>query len=354
MKRNFDITRQTIDKSRVDTLDETNIPFGQLYSDHMFIADYKNGEWQDLRIVPFGNISVSPANTTLHYAITVFEGLKAYRNQEGGVNIFRPDANAKRLNISAERMCIPTVPEELFMQALTELITLDQAWVPSLENTALYIRPFIFATDEFIGIRPSENFRFMIITSPVGAYYTRPVNVKIETHYARAVEGGTGFAKAGGNYGASLYPARQAKTKGFDQLIWTDAKTHQYIEESGTMNVMFVIDGKIITAPTSGTILKGITRDSVLTLAKSWGLEVIEKPVAVKEIINTASEGRLEDAFGVGTAATIAPIAKIGFEEDIYELPPVATRKLSTQLLKALTDIRTGKAEDTNGWIHTI
>lgn len=354
MKRNFDITTKAISQSRIDTLDESNIPFGQLYSDHMFIADFKNGEWQDLRIVPYENISVSPANTTLHYAITVFEGLKAYRNEEGGVNIFRPDANAKRLNISAERMCIPPVPEELFMQALTELITLDQAWVPSLANTALYIRPFIFATDEFIGIRPSETFRFMIITSPVGAYYTRPVNVKIETQYARAMEGGTGYAKAGGNYGASLFPAKQAKAKGFDQLIWTDAKTHQYIEESGTMNVMFVIDGKLLTAPTSGTILKGITRDSVLTLAKSWGLEVLEKPVAVQEIISAAKEGRLQDAFGVGTAATIAPIAKIGFDEDVYELPAVESRTLSSKILKELTDIRCGKIADTHGWIHKI
>lgn len=248
----------------------------------------------------------------------------------------------------------PPVPEELFMQALTELIKLDQAWVPSLPNTALYIRPFIFATDEFIGIRPSENFRFMIITCPVGAYYTKPVNVKIETQYSRAVEGGTGYAKAGGNYGASLYPARQAKAKGFDQLIWTDAKTHQYIEESGTMNVMFVIDGKLLTAPTSGTILKGITRDSVLTLAKSWGLEIVEKPVAVQEIINAAKEGRLQESFGVGTAATIAPIATIGFEEDIYELPPVETRELSMKILKELTDIRSGKVSDTNGWIYKI
>lgn len=354
MKRNFDIITKAITQSRIDALDESNIPFGKLYSDHMFMADFKNGEWQDLRIVPYENISVSPANTTLHYAITVFEGLKAYRNEEGGVNIFRPDANAKRLNISAERMCIPPVPEELFMQALTELIKLDQAWVPSLPNTALYIRPFIFATDEFIGIRPSENFRFMIITCPVGAYYTKPVNVKIETQYSRAVEGGTGYAKAGGNYGASLYPARQAKAKGFDQLIWTDAKTHQYIEESGTMNVMFVIDGKLLTAPTSGTILKGITRDSVLTLAKSWGLEIVEKPVAVQEIINAAKEGRLQESFGVGTAATIAPIATIGFEEDIYELPPVETRELSMKILKELTDIRSGKVSDTNGWIYKI
>ena len=345
---------QQTSQSRIDTLDESNIPFGQLYSDHMFVADYTNGEWKDLRIAPYQNISISPANSALHYGITIFEGLKAYRNPQGEVMIFRPDANAKRLNISAERMCIPEVPESLFMEALTELVKLDNSWVPSSPNTALYIRPFVFGTDEYIGIRPSQNFRFMIITCPVGSYYSQPVNVKIETEYSRAVEGGTGFAKAGGNYAASLYPAKLAQEKGFHQLVWTDAKTHQFIEESGTMNIMFVVDGKLITAPTSGTILKGITRDSVLTIARDWGMEVEERPIAVKEIVSSAKEGRIQEAFGVGTAATIAPIAKIGFEEDTYELKHSDQGKFSSKILKELNDIRTGVIEDRYGWTFKV
>lgn len=345
---------QRTNTSRIDTLDESNIPFGQLYSDHMFIADYKNGEWQDLRIEPYQNISVSPANSALHYGITIFEGLKAYRNPQGEVMVFRPDANAKRLNISAERMCIPEVPEALFMEALTELIKLDSSWVPSSPNTSLYIRPFVFGADEYIGIKPSENFRFMIITCPVGAYYSQPVNVKIETKFSRAFDGGTGFAKAGGNYAASMYPAKLAQEKGFHQLIWTDGKTHEYIEESGTMNVMFVIDGKLLTAPTSGTILKGITRDSVLTIARDWGMEIEERPIAVKEIISAAREGRLDEAFGVGTAATIAPIAKIGYEDEILEINHPSGGEFSDKILKELNDIRTGIIEDKYGWTYKV
>lgn len=345
---------QKTNSSRISELDESNIPFGQLYSDHMFIADYKDGKWQDLRIEPYQNISVSPANSTLHYGITIFEGLKAYRNPQGEVMIFRPDANSRRLNISAERMCIPTVPETLFMKALTELIKLDSSWVPSSPDTALYIRPFVFGTDDYIGIRPSQNFRFMIITCPVGSYYSEPVNVKIETEYSRAFEGGTGFAKAGGNYAASLYPAKLAQEKGFHQLIWTDSKNHEYIEESGTMNVMFVINNTLITAPTSGTILKGITRDSVLQIARDWGMAVEERQIAVKEIVSAAKDGTLEEALGVGTAATIAPIAKIGFKDELYEINNPTGNLFSTKALKELNNIRTGVIEDRYGWTYQV
>ncbi|NVK84049.1 MAG: branched-chain amino acid aminotransferase [Cytophagia bacterium] len=341
-------------QSRINELDENNIPFGKLYSDHMFIADYVNGEWQDFRIVPYQNMSVSPAMTTLHYAITIFEGLKAYKNAAGEVVIFRPQANASRLNISAERMCIPEVPESLFMDGLTELLKLDSSWVPSKPGTALYIRPFVFGTDEYIGVRPSENYRFMIITCPVGAYYTKPVKVKIETKFSRAFEGGTGYAKAGGNYAASLYPAQLAQQQGFDQLIWTDGKTHEFVEESGTMNVMFVIDGVLRTAPTSGTILKGITRDSVLTIAREWGMQVEESPVRVSEVVEAAKEGRLQEAFGVGTAATIAPIASIGYEDELFDLPTADDSYFSKKILKELDGIRTGETEDRHGWVYKI
>lgn len=345
---------QPIANSRIQELVENNIPFGALYSDHMFLADYYDGEWHDARIVPYQNISLSPANATLHYAITVFEGMKAYKNPEGEVIAFRPKANAERLNISGQRMCIPEVPQELFMEGLTQLLKLDSAWVPSAVNTSLYIRPFVFATDEYIGIRPASNFRFMIITCPVGAYYSKPVSVKIETEFARAFEGGTGHAKAGGNYGGSLYPALKAQKKGFDQLVWTDGKTHKYIEESGTMNIMFKVDDTLITAPTSGTILKGITRDSVLQIARDWGIKVEERPIKVAEIVQAAREGGIQEAFGVGTAATIAPIAKIGFEDEIFELPNPENGELAQNILRELNNIRYGLIEDRYGWTYKI
>ncbi|MFT6828621.1 MAG: branched-chain amino acid aminotransferase [Roseivirga sp.] len=350
MTETMDISVEKVSQSRIDSLDVHNIPFGKLYSDHMFIADYKDGQWQSPRIVPFQNISMSPANMTLHYAITIFEGMKAYKNEEGEVLLFRPEMNAKRLNISAERMCIPDVPESLFMEALKQLIDLDRSWVPNAPNTSLYVRPFVFSTDEYIGIRPAESFRFMIITCPVGAYYSAPVKVKIETKFSRAFEGGTGFAKTGGNYASGLYPAKLAKAKGFDQLVWTDGKSHEYIEESGTMNVMFVINNTLITSQTSGTILKGITRDSVLTLARDWGMEVEERNVSVKEVVEAAKNGELQEAFGVGTAATIAHIEQIGFEDEIYELCAIESREFSNRVLKTLDEIKTGRVEDKFGW----
>ncbi|PIQ49903.1 MAG: branched chain amino acid aminotransferase [Cytophagales bacterium CG12_big_fil_rev_8_21_14_0_65_40_12] len=350
MIETMDISIEKVSQSRIDSLDVQNIPFGKLYSDHMFIADYKNGRWESPRIVPFQNISMSPANMTLHYAITIFEGMKAYKNEQGEVLLFRPEMNAKRLNISAERMCIPDVPESLFMEALTQLIDLDRNWVPNAPNTSLYIRPFVFSTDEYIGIRPAESFRFMIITCPVGAYYSAPVKVKIETKFSRAFEGGTGYAKTGGNYASGLYPAKLAKAKGFDQLVWTDGRSHEFIEESGTMNVMFVINDTLITSQTSGTILKGITRDSVLTLARDWGMKVEERNVSVKEVVEAAKNGTLQEAFGVGTAATIAHIAQIGHQDEVFELLPIENRIFSNRVLKTLDEIKTGQVEDKFGW----
>lgn len=341
---------QKVAQSRIDELDVNNIPFAKIYSDHMFVADYYNGEWQDLRIMPYQALPISPANTAIHYGISIFEGMKGYKNAEGDVLLFRPEKNAQRLNISAERMCIPEIPEALFMQALTELIRLDSQWVPGKDGTSLYIRPVVFATDEYIGIRPPESFRFMIITCPVGAYYSAPVKVKIETKFVRAVEGGTGYAKTAGNYAASLYPAKLAQKEGFDQLVWTDGKTHEYIEESGTMNVMFIIDDVLITAPTSGTILNGITRDSVLTLARDWGMTVEERPVKVAEIVEAARQNRIQEAFGVGTAATIAQISAIGYEDELFELTETTTRQFSNRVLSTLDEIKTGKVEDKFGW----
>jgi branched-chain amino acid aminotransferase len=350
----INISVEKTTNSKLSQFDQENLVFGKLYSDHMFIADYENGEWGDFRIVPYGDLSISPANTTLHYSQTVFEGLKAYRTKDGEIAVFRPIDNAKRLNKSAERVCIPELPEEIFMEGLHELLKLDHEWVPSKEGTSLYIRPFIFGFDPYVGIRPSDTYKFIIITCPVGAYYAEPVKVKVETHYTRAAAGGTGFAKTGGNYAAALYPAVQAQKEGYNQLIWTDGKNHEYIEEAGTMNLMFVIDNKLVTAPTGDTILKGITRDSVMTLAKEWGIEVEERPIKVTEVIDAIKEGRMQEAFGAGTAATIAQIKAIGYDGVDYELPAVEGREISNRMLADLNKIKSGELEDKHGWLYKI
>ncbi|BDD03447.1 branched-chain amino acid aminotransferase [Aureibacter tunicatorum] len=354
MNETIDIKINKVKESRIKSIDFNNIVFGTVYSDHMFVADYYDGKWQNFSIEPYAPLSLSPGNAVLHYGQSIFEGLKAYKAADGSVQVFRPEANAERLNTSAERMCIPEVPQELFMTGLKELLSIDKGWVPKSKGASLYIRPYVFAMDEYIGIRPSNTYKFIIFTCPVGAYYSEPVNVKIETHFTRATPGGTGFAKAAGNYAGSLYPAKLAQKEGYHQLIWTDALTHEYIEESGTMNVMFIVDGKLITAQAGDTILNGITRNSVLTLAREWGIEVVEGPVAVKDIVKAAEEGRLEEAFGTGTAATIAQIQKIGYNGTDYELPPVEQREFSNKVLEKLDAIKYGEEPDNHGWILKI
>lgn len=350
----LDIQINRTRNSRINEVDMVNPAFGKVYSDHMFMADFYDGDWQDLRILPYGDLKISPANTTLHYASTIFEGLKAHRADTGKVQLFRPRDNARRMIASAERMCMPHVPEELFMQGLNELLKLDNSWVPNAPGTSLYVRPFQLAMDPYVGIRPSDTYSFMIITGPVGAYYSEPVRVKIETKFTRAAAGGTGFAKTGGNYAAALYPAKLAQEQGYHQLIWTDAKTHEYVEESGTMNLMFVINDTLLTAPTGDTILKGITRDSILQLARDRGMKVEERPIKVTEVISSIENGSLQEAFGAGTAATVAQIQAIGFEGTDYELPEVATRKYSNSFLKDLNDIKSGVKEDKHDWIYEI
>ena len=350
MVSTYDITTRQIPQSRISELDMNNIEFAKIYSDHMFLADYSGGDWNNLRIQPYDNISLSPANPAIHYGQSIFEGLKGYKDDNGDVLVFRPVDNFHRMNESAKRMVMPEIPEEVFMDGLIELMKLDRAWVPPHEGTSLYIRPFMFAVDEYIGVRPSDNFLFMIITSPVGAYYSHPVRVKIEKHYTRAVKGGTGFAKTAGNYAASLYPAKLAQQDGYDQLIWTDGQKHEYIEESGTMNIMFMIDDTLVTAPTGDTILRGITRDSVLTLAKDWGVPVEERPISVTELIDALEAGRVTEAFGVGTAATIAHIATIANDGVDYDLPSGENWKFSKKVLETLDGIKTGRLEDKFGW----
>lgn len=342
---------QRSQRSRLPETDFSNLPFGKVFSDHMFIADFKDGEWKNARIVPYGYIQVSPATPAIHYGQSIFEGLKAYPSPQGEALVFRPLDNLKRMNISAERMCMPMIPEELFMESLQTLIDTDRKWIPTQEGASLYIRPFMFSADEYIGIRPSQDFTFMVLLSPAGAYYSAPVNVKIETHFTRAVAGGTGYAKAGGNYGGSIYPAKLAQDQGFHQLLWTDGKEHRYIEESGTMNVMFVINDTLITPALSDSILAGITRDSVLQLAKRWGMNVQERKIEVSELVNRLKEGKVSEAFGVGTAATIAPIAAIGYDDRLYELPPIEKRKVGNRLYSELKAIKRGTGADPFGWI---
>jgi branched-chain amino acid aminotransferase len=348
------ISIQKVRQSRLPEVDFSNIPFGKIYTDHMFIADYRNGEWGNLRIIPYGYMPISPATPALHYGQSIFEGMKALPNAKGEALVFRALDNWNRMNISGERMCMPYIPEELFMESLSTLIDLDRAWIPQEDGSSLYIRPFMFSADEYIGIKASENFTFMIILCPVGAYYSTPVKVRIETHYTRAVEGGTGYAKAGGNYGGAIYPAKLAQDKGYHQLIWTDGKNHEYIEESGTMNVMFVIEDTLVTPALSDSILAGITRDSVLKLARHWGMKVEERRISVRELVDGLQKGKAKEAFGAGTAATIAHIELIGFEDKDYYLPPIAERKFSNRVLEELDGIKRGTKPDPFGWISKM
>lgn len=337
-------------QSRLQQVDFNNLIFGKTMSDHMFIADYCDGKWQNSRIVPYGDLLLSPATSALHYGQTIFEGMKAYKNKEGDTLLFRPTDNWKRFNISAQRMCMPQIPEEVFMEGLTELVRLDSAWVPSDDGCSLYIRPFMFATNAYIGVKSSETYTFIIFTGPVGLYFSKPVKVKIETEFIRSAEGGVGGAKCGGNYAGSLYPAQLAHRRGYDQLISTDAREHIYIEESGAMNVMFVMDGKLVTPIVSDTTLDGITRKTIIAIANHWGIPVEERRVSVKEVIEAIKECRLESAFGAGTAAIISPIAVIGCDGVDYNLPEATTKVFAQKVKNYLTEIYTGKTEDIFGW----
>jgi branched-chain amino acid aminotransferase len=348
------ITLERVKKSRLPETDFNNLPFGKVYTDHMFMADYREGRWTNMRIVPYGHMLVSPASPAIHYGQSIFEGMKAHAATDGAAYIFRALDNLTRLNISADRMCMPAIPEEIFFEGLRELLHVDRAWIPTTPGSSLYIRPFMFSADEYIGIRASQDFTFMIILSPVGAYYSSPVKVKIETHYTRAVAGGTGYAKAGGNYGGAIYPTKLAMEEGYHQIIWTDGVEHRYIEESGTMNVMFIFNDTLVTPALSDSILAGITRDSVLQLARDWGMKVEERKISVQEIVGHLEAGTLKEAFGVGTAATIANIELIGYQERQYSLPPVDQRVFAPKVFHALDEIKRGITKDKYGWMMKL
>jgi len=349
-----DIKIEKIAHSRVTEYDVNNVPFGKCFSDHMLVAEYANGQWEKASIMPYKDVPMSYAMSALHYGQAIFEGMKAYKNDNGEVSVFRPLENFKRMNKSAIRMAMPEVPEEIFMGGLIELLKLDASWVPTSETGSLYIRPFLIATDEAIGVKASDTYKFIIITCPAGKYYSEPIKVLVETNYIRAVEGGVGFVKAAGNYGRSLYPTRLAQQKGYQQVIWTDGKTHSFVEESGTMNLIFLIGDTIVTPALSDTILAGITRNSVLALAKEWGMKVEERKVSIDEILKAHADGILNEVFGVGTAATVAQIIGIGHVDNYYPLPPVEERKFSTKVDETLRNIRKGKIEDTLHWMFKI
>lgn len=347
----FDVQIKKVSQSRINQLDKENIQFGKLYADHMLVAHYENGAWGQPEIIPFDNLKLSPATTFIHYGQSIFEGVKAYKDPQENPIIFRPEDNWKRLNRSANRMAMPDVPKEIFIDGMRALVDLDKDWIPTAEGTSLYIRPFLFATDEFIGVKPAEKFTFMIITSPAGPYYAKPVNIFVQDQYVRAFPGGIGFTKAAGNYGASMYPTMKIREMGYDQILWTDGYEHKYVQEIGTMNVFFVIGDKAITPNTGETILEGVTRDSVITLLREKGIAVEERPISIDEIVQAYKDGLLKEAFGTGTAASIAPIAELTYKENHIVLPPVEDWAMTNWLKTELSDLRYGRKPDTHGWI---
>lgn len=351
---NFVIDYELVKQSRINEFQLSSVEFGQEPTDHMFIAEYENGSWQNCRIQPFHPLMLSPFNLSLHYGQTVFEGMKAYRTENGNISIFRVQKHSERFNQSLRRMLMPEVPLELFREALHAFLTVDQAWVPDEPDSSLYIRPFMIANENRIKVKIGEKFLFMIVASPAKNYYNKTLNVKVETHYSRAAQGGTGKAKCGGNYGAAFYPTFLANQQGFDQLIWTDPVAHQYIEESGTMNLFFVINNQLFTPQLTDSILEGITRDSIITLAKNQNIPVFEKRISVHEIQEALENKTMQEAFGSGTAAIVAPIGTIAIHDKTYTLPAYSPSSWMFQFKQTLNDIRTGKQPDIFHWNDII
>ena len=349
-----DIPVRKVNHSRIKEVDFDQLEFGKYIADHMLVCDYANGEWKQPQIVPYANLSLSPSALALHYGQTVFEGMKAFRTHDGRINIFRMEKHYDRFVKSLQRMCMAVPPKDIFMDGLMQLISVDEAWVPAKQGHALYLRPFVFASEARFGVKVSEEYSFVIFTGPVPALYTDPIKVKVETHYIRAARGGTGFAKCGGNYGASFLPTQNARLAGYDQVLWTDAKENKYIEESGMMNVMFVINNILVTAPLSDSILDGVTRDSLLTLANDLGYKVEERAVAITELEQAFKSGSITEAFGAGTAAVVAPIKTIHINGIDFMLPKYDENKLMFKLKNKLEQIRLGIDEDNHHWNYII
>jgi branched-chain amino acid aminotransferase len=340
--------------SKLATLDLNNVPFGKYFTDHMLEVNYENGEWGAVEIKPYQAITIDPACAALHYGQAIFEGIKAYKNQDGEAFIFRPEDNFHRFNISAERMEMPKVPEEIFMEGMKQLVKLDEDWIPAKPDHSLYIRPFMFSTDEVIGVKPSSKYKFMIILSPTGPYYSAPMRIYAEEKFVRAVEGGVGFAKNAGNYGAAMHPTAEAKRKGYDQVLWMDAFEHKYVQECGTMNVFFIIGNRAITpAISEGTILAGVTRDSVIQLLKDMGLKVEERRLSIIEIEEAFKKGELREIFGTGTAATISLIKELRYKDFVMEFD-TDKWKIAPAIKTEMKNIREGRVEDKYGWLVKV
>lgn len=347
------ITVEKTKNSKINEVDFNNLSFGSIYMDHMLVCDYKNGVWETPKVVPYQPISLDPSSKIFHYGQSVFEGMKAYKDNDGQIWLFRPEDNCKRLNVSSKRLAIPEIPESYFMEGLKTLLKTDSNWIPTTDGSSLYIRPFIFATGKGFHASPADEYKFVICGAPSGAYFSGEVKVLIEEKYSRSANGGVGFAKAGGNYAGQFYPTQLAKEKGYQQVIWTDDNTHEYIEEAGAMNVFVRINDTLITCPTSDRILDGITRKSILEIAKKEGINTEVRKIKVQELIDAAKNGSLKEIFGAGTAAVISPISGFGYRDTDYNLPSMED-SYASMLKKKITDIQYNKSQDPYGWRYKV
>ena len=350
------ITKTTNPKAKPKKGDA--LGFGKIFTDHMFVMDYcPEKGWHDARIVPYAPLTMDPASMVLHYGQAIFEGMKAYKTKEGKILLFRPDKNMARTNSSNDRLCIPKIDEQFCTKALCELIKVDADWIPQEKDTALYIRPFIIATDVHLGVKPSATYKYIIILSPVGSYYPEginPVKIYVEDNYVRAVKGGMGHTKTAGNYAASIKAQMVAQEKGYTQVLWLDGVHRKYVEEVGTMNVFFVIDGKVVTPALEGSLLPGVTRDSVIQILKYWGVPCEERKISIQELYEANAQGKLDEAFGTGTAAVISPIGELNWEGRIATINGGKTGPIAERLYNSITDIQNGRAEDVLGWTYEV
>ncbi|MDE7229834.1 MAG: branched-chain amino acid aminotransferase [Oscillospiraceae bacterium] len=354
----MEIRIEKIAAPKAKPTDETKLGFGHIFTDHMFVMNYDAGQgWHDARIVPYGEISLMPAAMCLHYGQEIFEGLKAYRTADGSIQMFRPQENFKRMNTSAERMVIPQIDEEFVLKALKTLVDLEKDWVPHTDGASLYIRPFIFATDPYVGVKPANHYLFMIILSPSGAYYStglNPVKIYVEEKYVRAVRGGTGFAKTAANYAISLKGQDEAHKQDYEQVLWLDGVEQKYIEEVGSMNIFFVIDGEVVTPQLQGSVLPGITRKSALELCKKWGMKVSERRITIQEVADAYDAGKLDEVFGTGTAAVISPVGHLKWGDKVMEINGNKIGNISQRLYDTMTGMQYGKLPDDMGWIEKL
>lgn len=352
MSQPIPITR--VSQSRLTEALRENSAFGSTFSDHMFVADWENGSWKQPQIVPFGPLSFSPALTPFHYGQAIFEGFKAHRTLNGGVALFRPRENFARLNRSAARLAMPEIPESIFLEGVTELVRLDRDWIPHRDGGALYVRPVYFGVDDTLLVRPANRFRLIIMTCPVGPYFAQAIRLLAEERFVRAFPGGTGDSKAAGNYAGGLLAARLAQEKGFHNVLWLDGVEHRYVEESGVMNVFFVLEGKAITPPLGGTILPGVTRDSALTLLRELGIPVEERQISIDEVLSAHAAGKLTEAFGAGTAAIVAPIACIRYRDRDLQFSAVSDSSVAARLRTRLVAVQTGREPDKHNWLLSV